>query len=287
MKNITIKKLAIFLFIIIVPVIFKIVLMPLYAQVVDPQKKRAELQARAVLKGVKNAILAAEKEIIRIESRESTIQDLLAKIKEAENEIQRIKDQNKITPLETQIEAHKIIIDQIAQQIFANSIAAGTNESLYLPISKYIKDITDNPIIKRRLLEIFEAIQEIKNQMGNAKQRIRETGRQISSITRPQKLLIKQEQAKMLPIQEEIDKIRLREDINNRLETLYQRIREYKNQIENEQDELTEEDKDQIEKFQNVKRRYELILEFLRDPDKIQTITDEELIGLTPVTEND
>ena len=71
------------------------------------------------------------------------------------------------------------------------------------------------------------------------------------------------------------------------MEVLNQEIREYKSQIERAAEGLTEEDKDQIEKYKNVKSRYQIMLEFLRDPDKIQTITDEELIGLAPPTECD
>src|SRR5439155_13115879 len=223
------------------------------------------------------------KEIEKREARSAEIKDLLVKIDAKQKEINTLKERAKITPLEDQLQAIKSQIDTIATQIYAASISRG--ESLYMPISKYIKDITDNPIIKRNMLEIFERLQEIKKQMGNAKERIRSIGKQIAILTRPQKLLIKQKKAEMLPVQVEIDKILLKEDINNKLEALNQDIREYKNQIERASAELTEEDKDQIEKFKNVKSRYELMLEFLRDPDKIQTITDEELIGLTPPEE--
>lgn len=283
MKKKIIKTFYIFFFFIIVPFTVQMILKPLYALSLpqNPQQRKDVLTARAVIRGIKAAIENSDKEIQSREARSAEIKDLFVRISATQKEIQSIKDSTRISPLEAQIDAIKANIDIIATQIYAASVVQG--QSLYLPISRYIKSLTENSIIKKDLLEIFDRLQDIRRQMGNAKSAIREIGKQISIAARPQKLLIKQEKSKILPIQMEIDKILLREDINNRLETLNQAIIEYQNQIEQAIPGLTEEDKNQIERYKNVKARYQLILEFLRDPDKIQTITDEQLIGLEPL----
>jgi hypothetical protein len=237
-----------------------------------------------IIQTVTETIKSLDRDIDMITDKAPNIVNLKQEIANKEKQIRDIKSKSNILQLEKKISDEQAKIDLFAAQAYAQVLKASQGSgqrNLYAIINDVIREqIYDNPDIKAKMTTILLLLRQISDIIKATLNKIHRDGQTIANLTKQQELQINKQKNQTLPIQQEINRLLYSEDMANALDPIKQDITDLKNQIQQSLNLLPDEDQRRVQILNNIKQRLILILDFLRDPESIQNIPVEKILGL-------
>lgn len=235
--------------------------------------------AAILIGGIKSAIDALQKEIERLQNEAVGVPTLNEQLTSQNQKLDQTKNSLGISPIEQQLASLNDQLDQYAQQFFKDAQADDT--FLYYTLNGKITDLVQDPRIVRKVQQILQIKQEIADIITQSLNEIKTLGNQINQLT-----VADQKTASALRMQ----KINFEKQLESMMSSAQaqEKIQPIKEEIRNIQDKIdqtlalrfTEDRINLIENYKNRMRQYQLLLNFLRNPENIPLITKEQVIAV-------
>ncbi len=235
--------------------------------------------AAIMIGGIKSATDALNQEIDRLQNEAVGVPTLKEDLAALEQKLATVKAKLGVSPIEQQIANLNDQLDQYAQQLF--KAAQLDNNYLYYTLNEKITDLLSDPRIVRKIQQIIGIKQEIAEIMTETLGNIKTLGNQINALTREDQKAMAALRIQKINLEKQRDAILNSTQAEEQIEPITQKISDIQYKI----DQLlalrfTEDRINLIESYKNRMRQYQLMLDFLRDPDLIPLTTEEKVIAI-------
>lgn len=244
----------------------------------EPKIKKSEeirrLRAAMIISSIESAVTALERQARHIENPPfDKTQEQLGK----EKEIKKIEESEGIIKLEKALRTINKRINEKAVDIYA----AAPKE--FRDLNRQIKTIHDNEKVKTLMIELLKIKTQIADEVRKQQEaidKIRTAGTEIDNKTKKEQGKMYQERDELLSLQQSIGIKRrtLPEEKFKEVEKLRLEVSQIKRAVTNDiADRLQEREKLQVGQLKNAVKRLQIILNFIKDPNKIKNVSVEEI----------
>ena len=259
-------------------------------------EEREKLRAELIVKQTLSNIYSLEQQILLLKEGAFGVPDLLREIEKLQKELGEEKENLKekkgldIQAAETQQMEILTQMNEAATQIYAKAKPTG-EKNLYADVNRLLSEVYDNDMVKDRMKKIIGYTREISQIIEKQLEKIKILGDKINGMTPEEQkgtqglknqLLEAKAQLGQLLLSLPKDEDKEPKEIP-RYEKIETKIFSLQDAIQGKLSDLPQSSQDTIRRIQNSINRLTLMLEYLRDPDKIKVTTPEEVVGLQPI----
>ncbi len=240
-------------------------------------------KAKLIILLLKANIFTLKSDISKMESKAFGVKNNKRKLEKIQEEIEKIKQEYGIKKLQQEQLLFEKNKDKIAEKVYDEAIFRG--ENLFSQLNILVKEIQNNPIIQDLVEEIIKLKRKILERSKKDIDKIQELGKQIDKVTQEAQAELNSVKSKILPLEQQIRTIWLSREVAQKRAPLIREKIEVLEEIERSVDErLPTQDKNTLHTLKNLINRYELLLDYFRNPNKVQAATEEEMFGFSKYT---
>lgn len=207
----------------------------------------------------------------------SGMQEILQKIAELNQKIKKIKDENNISALETQLVQLKNQIDNAAIDIFAKAVDPADRQNLYRKINSLINQIYTDQIFQDKIDRIASAKRAIAEQIRKPIRDIQQIGLKIKTLSAPEQNQIDQIMMQILPLQSQLIGAKMAKEYSDKVNPLDNELIRQQNIVQDKLRGLPTDLQSRLRKYKDAKKRLVQMLRLIRQPADSATVTEDEI----------
>lgn len=239
-------------------------------------RDRKERNGCITIEATKSAMNQYKSDVDSIEKKTGSARKIKQTIKSKEADIENIKQKHNITTPANEVQNLENELETIGARVFAKA------QDQYSELNGIIKGIIEDMEVKNKLNEIFKLKAEIEERLESKIKRIKEIGEKIIELTKTaQEELDTFKREKYIPKRQELARLLLSEEVKKEIEAAGMEIIKSETKLKKElETALTSQEQRRKERLKSSVERYNRMIEFMKDPKKLQTINLEQMLGL-------
>jgi len=255
-----------------------------------------KLQALLIIKQIQSIIYVLEQQIIKTQNYAANVSKaggLRDKLKKAQEEIDKLKDdkelfrdQETIKDLEDRIITLRIQLNELAVYVYAKAVPEKgkyRGQNLYKIVDQMVKDIRNDTKIREKREKIIKLQQELTDDMREKVNTVQQLGLDVDQITKPEQAQLAGIKASLSTVEQQLNKKINEVKVDKKLDPLLRKRYDIQENMEKEVAKLNPARRNKIRLYENAVNTLDLMLEYIRNPDKIIKTTEEEVAGLVEV----
>ena len=262
-----------------------------------------KLQALLIIKQIQSIIYVLEQQITKTQDYATNVSKaggLRDKLKKAQEEIDKLKndkdlfkDQETIKDLEDRIITLRIQLNELAVHVYAKAVPEKgkyKGQNLYKIVDQKVKDIRNDTNIREQRENIVKLQRKLADDMREKVDVVQRLGLEIKDVIKPKEkaeaslqVQLAGIKASLSTVEQQLNKKITEVKVDKKLDPLLRKRHDIRENMEKEVAKLSTARRNKIRLYENAVNALDLMLEYIRNPDKIIRTTEEEVAGLVEV----